>query len=113
MKVTKEHWTELQDKISFVERLNFGFAGLKMKYTTVSKIDYDVFAVDDRLYEAVVVQYIGGGKAVANCAGNSMSAIFRAIGKLLDGGYYDELAWYNAAKAAQKITPTEIEVVEE
>lgn len=67
--------------------------------TTVESVSYEVYQKEispDTTYftEYVIVNYIGGGKSVRIVNGNSDTANFRAIGTLLDGGYYDELPDY-------------------
>ena len=63
-------------------------------------VEYELYKKtdDNRDYfaEYLVVVYDGGGQAVKCVNGNSHSAIFQDVGKLLDGGYYDELHAYEA-----------------
>ena len=63
-------------------------------------VDYEVYRKtdDNRDYfvEFVVVVYDGGGEAVRCVTGNSNYANYVEIGKLLDGGYYDEVPCYRA-----------------
>lgn len=63
-------------------------------------VDYEVYRKtdDNRDYfvEFVVVVYDGGGQAVRCVNGNSNYANYVEIGKLLDGGYYDEIPRYRA-----------------
>lgn len=108
-KISKERANELQDKVRFVQMLNEAFNNpMTKKYSSVEEIRYDVFAIPDYgIQEYAVVTYYGGAIAVANCSGNSLSTIFRAFGKMLDGGYYDEVEVYKR-KLANK---TEIEVI--
>jgi hypothetical protein len=69
--------------------------------TSVTSVDYEVYRKDideDRIHftEYLVVNYFGGGKSVRNINGNSNSTNFRELGKLLDGGYYEELKDYES-----------------
>lgn len=89
---------ELEDKKKFVEDISNVFTHYK-RYVTVEKIEYSVFGYAGRIEEYVVITYIGGGVAVANSEGNSISAIYRAIGNLLRGGYYDEVPNYKSKLA--------------
>lgn len=63
-------------------------------------VDYEVYRKtdDNRDYfvEFVVVVYDGGGEAVRCVNGNSNYANYIEIGKLLAGGYYDEIPRYKA-----------------
>lgn len=63
-------------------------------------VEYEVYRKmdDNRDYfvEFVVVTYDGGGQAVRCVNGNSNYANYLEIGKLLDGGYYDEIPRYRA-----------------
>lgn len=108
MKISKRHYRELEDKKRFVEKLGNTFDSIR-QYTSVAKIEYDYFSDGIEIQEYAVVTYYGGACAVINCQANSMSAIFRAVGKLLDGGYYDEVTKYLLKKERQE----EIEVVED
>jgi hypothetical protein len=49
--------------------------------------------------EFAVVTFVGGGKSVRVISGNSNNTNFREIGKLIDGGYYDEVEYYEKVKA--------------
>ena len=65
------------EKVRFVERLSQGVQG---GISNVDSITYEVYGS----LEFVRVNYVGGGYTVRNCSGNSHSAIFREVGKLLD-----------------------------
>ena len=101
--ITKERYDELVDKQDFVNQVSLAFESrVGRRYTSVEEISYDFFMTSEGwLCEYVVVRYFGGAIAVTNCAGNSLSAIFRAIGKLLDGGYYDEVKSYKFMKSLE------------
>lgn len=45
--------------------------------------------------ENIVIEFTSGAIEVRNVTGNSVNAVFRSIGPLLDGGYYDEVSDYN------------------
>lgn len=63
-----------------------------VRYEAYKKTD------DNREYfaEYVVVTYKGGAESVRCVTGNSNLANYQEIGKLLEGGYYDEMLRYNA-----------------
>jgi hypothetical protein len=65
----------------------------------VTSIDYEVYKKEineDTTYfaEYIIVNFFGGNKSVRLVNGNSCTANFREIGKLLDGGYYEEVRDY-------------------
>lgn len=67
---------------------------------SVVKVDYEVYSkqhpnCDNNYYsEFIVVTFFGGAKSVINVSGNSNYANFRAIGELIDGGYYDQVRYW-------------------
>lgn len=73
--------------------------------SNVTKVDYEVYSnynvVWDETYytEFVVVHFVGGGKSVRTISGNSNNTNFIEVGKLINGGYYDELDYYNKVKS--------------
>lgn len=74
--------------------------GTHVRLMSIMQVDYEVYrkAEDDRDYfeEFIVVVYDGGGKAVRCVSRNSNLANYIEIGRLLDGGYYDEIPYYKA-----------------
>ena len=68
--------------------------------TDVTQVDYEVYqkTENDRDYfeEYLVVTFNGGAKSVSCVNGNSHIANYVEIGKLLYGGYYDELPRHKA-----------------
>lgn len=84
-----------KEKIKFVEELN----NTLTKYIhNVESIKYEFYNNGNGYYEYLVINYKGGAKAVRNCTGNSLSSILNEIVRLIDGGYYDELDYYNSVK---------------
>ena len=88
--------TELNKKRLFVEALSQAFN--ESVGHSIEKLDYDVFYVDDILYEYLVITYDGGAIAARNCCGDSLSDIFDEIARLFNGGYYDEVSDYLTLK---------------
>lgn len=86
----------LAKKQLFVEALSQAFN--ESVGHSIEKLDYDIFYVDDTLYEYLVVTYDGGAIAARNCYGDSLSAIFDEIARLFNGGYYDEVSDYLVLK---------------
>ena len=72
--------------------------------SNVKKVEYEVYSqtsqISDTVFyaEFVVVTFTSGAISVRNISGNSNNANFREIGKLIDGGYYDEIEYYKKVK---------------
>lgn len=88
-------------KKMFVDALNTAFQ-LPAKNHSVVAVEYEVYKryIEERddwyFCEFLVVTFDGGGISVRSANGNSNTANFREIGKLLDGGYYDEVEYYKS-----------------
>ena len=93
-----------KEKKDFIENLNKAFQTFP-KGSTVASVAYEVYAKkvnEDVTYyqEYLVVTFFGGAKAVRNANGNSNLANFKELGKLVEGGYYDEVKGYLALNEA-------------
>ena len=89
-----------REKQEFVEQLSKVFKVTKHN-STVEGFSYEVYhkSFSDRLSETreyVVVCYTGGAKAPRTVSGYSCTAVYRFIGELLSGGYYDEVREYES-----------------
>jgi hypothetical protein len=66
---------------------------------TVSDIKYEVWQLNVEggtfTVEWIIVHFNGGAKSPVRVTGNSNSANYRAIGTLIDGGYYEDVAVYD------------------
>ena len=86
-------------KKQFVDDIS-NVLGMRAHRLGIMMVEYEVYRKtdDNRDYfvEFVVVVYDGGGQAVRCVNGNSNYANYVEIGKLLDGGYYDEIPRYRA-----------------
>lgn len=87
-----------KEKKDFIENLNKAFQTFP-KDSAVASVAYEVYAKkvnEDVTYyqEYLVVTFFGGAKAVRNANGNSNPANFKELGKLVEGGYYDEVQSY-------------------
>jgi hypothetical protein len=97
MMTVEERTKMYKDKKTFIDNIS---RALELSNTTVMRVDYEVYSrynpeYDTTYYaEFAVVTFTGGAKSVRTISGNSDSANFREIGKLLDGGYYDENRYY-------------------
>ena len=87
----------IPNKVKFINDLNKVIPNYK---TGIKKIEYRVFKCDhykdefgNQVYyqEYLVITYDGSAIGVRCCNGNSFTAIFEELAKMLDGGYYDEV----------------------
>lgn len=84
-------------KKAFITKLS---EALVISSTSVMSVDYEVYQKEldqDNAYfvEYIIVTFTGGAISVRSTNGNSDSANFKEIAKLIDGGYYDEVRFYN------------------
>jgi hypothetical protein len=91
-----------KNKEAFVQNVSKAFQSVITK-TGVVAVDYEVYCKEvgpdlTHFAEYIIVTFVGGGKSVRSVNGNSHSANFRAIGQLIDGGYYDEVRDYEALR---------------
>lgn len=100
----EERITMFKEKKMFIDGLDAAFQ-ISPKKHSVESVDYEVYSkvitneyVTNHTYyqEFLVVTFDGGGISVRNVNGNSSTANFRELGKLIDGGYYDEVGFYRA-----------------
>ncbi len=100
----EERITMFKEKKMFIDGLNAAFQISPKKHSIVS-VNYEVYSkvinneyVTNHTYyqEFLVVIFDGGAISVRNVNGNSCTANFRELGKLLDGGYYEEVELYKA-----------------
>lgn len=66
-------------------------------------IEYHIFynLRDPEIYDEFVrVNFPGGAYCVRTVTGDSNSAVFQEVGKLLHGGYYSEVDWYDKLAAS-------------
>lgn len=87
-------------KKAFIKNVSKAFE-VTPRISSVTSIDYEVYKKEidkDITYfaEYIIVNFFGGGKSVRLVNGNSCTANFREIGKLLDGGYYEENRQYES-----------------
>ena len=89
-------------KRAFVDQVSKAFQS-EINKTGVVAVDYEVYCKEIKpevIYfaEYIIVTFVGGGKSVRTVNGNSHNANFREIGKLIDGGYYDEVRDYETIR---------------
>jgi hypothetical protein len=88
----------------FVEGISKVFK-IKSLNSNVKKVEYEVYSRVSRMdgesiyySEFIIVTFTSGAISVRNVSGNSNNTIFGEIGKLIDGGYYDEVHYYEKVK---------------
>ena len=94
-------------KKAFVENIAMAFIKCP-KGHTVENITYEVYQKEYNtgihsgtyFYEFIIVHFKGGVTSPISAGGNSNIGNFRAISKVVDGGYYEEVQYYNDIKAS-------------
>ena len=93
----------LKKKVDFVKELSDVYS----KYQhNVERIDYVVFKTTadyDGKREFLIITYVGGGRTIKLCTGNSYSAIASEIANHLDNGYYDQVEFYKETQSFSKL----------
>lgn len=97
MMTTAEKIEMYKGKKAFIENISKAFEAIP-RVSTVTSIKYEVYyrkiningEERDYYVECVIVNFLGGGRSARFVSGNSCTANFRALGSMLDGGYYDE-----------------------
>jgi hypothetical protein len=88
----------------FVDHVSKAFEDPTL-YSNVTKIEYEVYSkynpeFDVTYYtEFIVVTFTSDAKSVRTVSGTSNNGIFIEIGKLINGGYYEELNYYKSVAA--------------
>lgn len=104
MMTEKDVFKMYQNKKAFIDSISKAFQ-LRPKTHSVESVKYELYTkqitnefVTNHTYhqEYLVVTFDGGGISVRSINGNSDTANFREIGKLIDGGYYDEVELYTS-----------------
>ena len=104
MLTVEERMHMYRGKKRFIEHISKVFED-EYLMSNVTKVDYEVYSKlspdgSTTWYtEFAVVTFVGGGKSVRTISGNSNNTNFQEIGKLINGGYYDELDYYNKVKS--------------
>lgn len=88
-------------KKNFIDRVSYAISG--QHRISVMNVDYQVFETKEGYAkEYLVVTYKGGAIAARNVNGDSQSAMFREIAKMIDGGYYAEVEDYRKVESSCK-----------
>ena len=95
--MTEERLIVIKQKHDFVKAISDAIGG--KPGVGVESVEYHAFKIsEDTQQEYVLVNYKGGAIAARNVNGDSLSAIFEEIAKMLDGGCYDEVRDYVSCK---------------
>lgn len=78
-----------KEKKGFVEKLSEVFENYRPKGSSVSKIEYKVFSKDNIFQEWILVIYDGGAFSPLLVNGNSNTANYTVIGRVLNSGDYE------------------------
>jgi hypothetical protein len=89
-----------KEKERFVEAISGVFQTTKHN-STIEGISYEVYNKSfggslSETREYIVVYYAGGAKAPRTVSGYNCTAIYRIIGDLLNGGYYEEVLEFDS-----------------
>lgn len=101
MLTVEERMHMYKGKKLFIDHISEAFADPAL-YSNVTKVEYEAYSkynpeFDTTYYtEFVVVTFESGAKSIRTVSGTSNNGIFVEIGKLINGGYYDELDYYNS-----------------
>ncbi len=96
-----------KEKKAFINGVNAAFQ-VGPKNHSVESVKYEVYSkqinneyVTNHTYyrEFLVVTFAGGAISVRTVTGNSSTANFREVGKLIDGGYYSEVEDYRTLES--------------
>jgi hypothetical protein len=86
-----------KSKKSFIDYLNRAFES-NLAGESIAKVAYEVYTKEWRgepvFQEYLVVTFKGGMKSVRSINGNSNMTNLVELGKLVNGGYYDEVPDY-------------------
>lgn len=95
----------LTNKKNFVDRVNYAIAD--QPHVPVEKIELQVWSDDPKQEwydEFIVITYHGGAIAVRTTTGNSNTANFQEIAKMINGGYYSEVKHYREITTSGEFT---------
>lgn len=108
MMTVEERMHMYKGKKLFVETVSKAFEEPAL-YSNVKKVAYEVYSkynseFDVTYYaEFIVVTFTSDAKSVRNVSGTSNNGIFVEIGKLINGGYYDEVPYYEQVKTNSEL----------
>ena len=99
MMTTEQRIEMYKSKKQFIDNLS---RALELSNTTVMKVEYVVLTKYNELFkmdvynEFIVVTFIGGEKSVRAVSGNSDAANLISLAGLINGGYYEEVGYYES-----------------
>lgn len=104
MLTLEQRMSMYKGKKLFIDSISKVFK-IKALNSNVKKVEYEVYSRTSRMDEEstyysefIIVTFTSGAISVRNVSGTSNNGIFVEIGKLINGGYYDEVDYYNKVK---------------
>lgn len=86
-------------KKAFIKYINKAFEA-RPDGSSITKVEYEAYTKEfngEQVFqEYLIVIFDGGAKSVRSVNGNSNMTNFIELGKLVNGGYYDEVPAYEA-----------------
>lgn len=108
MMTLEENIKMYKEKKAFIDAVNKAFQ-VRPKTHSVESIRYELYKTSGTYFkEYIVVTFNGGAISVRTVSGNSDTANFREIGKLIDGGYYQEVEYYEALESVYGFEKVEL-----
>ena len=114
MMTLEENIKMYKEKKAFIDAVNKAFQ-VRPKKHSVESIRYELYKTELKedgsgtyFKEYIVVTFNGGAISVRTVSGNSDTANFREIGKLIDGGYYQEVEYYEALESVYGFEKVEL-----
>lgn len=96
----------MENKKQFVENISKALVGAPG--ISIEKVDYEKYQSEEGwTQEYVVVYYKGGSIACRNVNATSCGAIYQEIGKMIFGGYYEEVRERERVYGSPKWTKVE------
>ncbi len=99
MMTVEERIKMYKDKKAFIDNLS---RALELSSTTVQKAEYVVLTKYNDLFktdvynEFIIVTFVGGAQSARSVSGNSDAANLISLASLVEGGYYQEVKYYES-----------------
>ena len=103
---------EIRQKYDFVKKISEVIT--EAGASTIRGVEYEYWVNEESnwRYELVVMHYKGGAFAPRNVSADNLAAIFREIGRLMEGGYYEEVEGRKKLETNAKWQKVDIEKAE-
>lgn len=94
MPIDKEHLECLEEKAAFIHRLEKTVVGASGSAVVALALEAYECPDDGYFEEFIVITFKGGAISPITVTWNSNSANLRTVGRIIDGGYYEEVERY-------------------